>query len=132
MASPGLPINSAQQPYKESINFPSILGAPCPSVPKKRDLGVDSAQVLQSREEMGHLCPVGEWEVGVREGLTEAGGSPGLEDPLEEGMATHPCILAWRIPIDRGAWWAAVHGVAKSWTRLKRLSSSSRFFSEKK
>ena len=29
-------------------------------------------------------------------------------------------------PMDRGAWWAAVHGVAKSRTRLKRLSSSSR------
>ena len=28
-------------------------------------------------------------------------------------------------PMDGGAWWAAVHGVAKSWTRLKRLSSSS-------
>ena len=28
-------------------------------------------------------------------------------------------------PRDRGAWWAAVHGVAQSWTRLKRLSSSS-------
>ena len=28
-------------------------------------------------------------------------------------------------PMDRGAWLAAVHGVAKSWTRLKRLSSSS-------
>ena len=23
---------------------------------------------------------------------------PGSEDPLEEGMATHSCILAWRIP----------------------------------
>ena len=56
---------------RKSINFPSILRAPRPSVPKKRDLGVDSAQALQSREEMGHLCPVGEWEVGVREGLTE-------------------------------------------------------------
>ena len=42
----------------------------------------------------------------------------GREDPLQEGMATHPSILAWRIPIDRGAWWAMVHGVAKSWTRL--------------
>ena len=31
-------------------------------------------------------------------------------------MATHSSVLAWRIP--RGAWWAAVHGVAKSWTRL--------------
>ena len=28
-------------------------------------------------------------------------------------------------PRDRGAWWAAVYGVAQSWTRLKRLSSSS-------
>ena len=28
-------------------------------------------------------------------------------------------------PVDRGAWWAAVHGVSKSRTRLKRLSSSS-------
>ena len=29
----------------------------------------------------------------------------GGEDLLEEGMATHSSILAWRIPIDRGAWW---------------------------
>ena len=28
-------------------------------------------------------------------------------------------------PRDGGAWWAAVYGVAQSWTRLKRLSSSS-------
>jgi len=30
--------------------------------------------------------------------------SLGREDPLEEGMATHSSILAWRIPMDRGAW----------------------------
>ena len=40
----------------------------------------------------------------------------GREDPLEEVMATHSSILAWRIPVDRGAWQATVHGVAKSWT----------------
>ena len=40
------------------------------------------------------------------------------EDTLEEGMATHSSILAWGISMDRGAWWAAVHGVAKSQTRL--------------
>ena len=39
--------------------------------------------------------------------------------PLEEGMATHSSILAWRIPMDREAWVGAiVHGVTKSWIRL--------------
>ena len=42
--------------------------------------------------------------------------SLGWEDPLEKEMATHSTILAWRIPMDRGAWWAIVHRVAKSWT----------------
>ena len=44
--------------------------------------------------------------------------SLGWKDPLEEGMATHSSILAWRIPVDRGTWWATVHGVTKSQTRL--------------
>ena len=39
---------------------------------------------------------------------------PGLGRPLKEGMATHSSILAWRIPMDRGAWWATVPGVTKS------------------
>ena len=41
-----------------------------------------------------------------------------LERSLEEGMgiATHSSILVWRIPTDRGAWLAAVHGVTKSQT----------------
>ena len=34
------------------------------------------------------------------------------EDTLEEGMAIHSSILAWRIPMDRGAWQAIVHRVA--------------------
>ena len=36
------------------------------------------------------------------------------EDPLEEGKATHSSILAWRLPTDRVAWQATVHGVTKS------------------
>ena len=40
--------------------------------------------------------------------------SLGWENPLEEGMATHSSVLAWRVPMNRGAWWATVHGVAKS------------------
>ena len=47
----------------------------------------------------------------------------GGEDPLEEGMATHSSILAWRILMDRGAWWPTVHGVTKSQTRLKQPST---------
>ena len=48
--------------------------------------------------------------------------SLGQEDSREEGLTTHSSILAWRIPMDRGAWWATVHGVAKSQTWLKWLS----------
>ena len=43
--------------------------------------------------------------------------SLGWEDPLEEGMAAHSSILAWRIRMDRGAWWAEVHSTAKSQTQ---------------
>ena len=39
--------------------------------------------------------------------------SLGWEDPLEECMATRSSILARRIPMERGTWWAIVHGVAK-------------------
>ena len=40
----------------------------------------------------------------------------GWEDPLEEGMATHSSIFAWRIPMDRREWQGTVHGVANGWT----------------
>ena len=48
--------------------------------------------------------------------------SLGWEDPLEESMATHSSILAWIIPMDRGAWWATVHGIAES-DMTERLST---------
>ena len=40
----------------------------------------------------------------------------GWEDPLEEEIATHSSILAWRNPMDRGPWRATVHGVTKNGT----------------
>ena len=46
-------------------------------------------------------------------------GDLGWEDPLEEGMAIHSSILAWRIPMDKGVWWATVLSVAKSRTQLR-------------
>ena len=42
----------------------------------------------------------------------------GWENPLQEGMVTHFSLLAWRIPMDRGAWQATIHGLSKSETRL--------------
>ena len=48
------------------------------------------------------------WETQVR--------SLGWEDPLEEGMETHSSILGWGMPMDRRAWWATAHEVAKSQT----------------
>ena len=65
--------------------------------------------------------------------------SPDWEDPLEKGTASYPLQYSGlensmdyplqcsclENPRDGGAWWAAVYGVAQSWTRLKRLSSSS-------
>ena len=45
------------------------------------------------------------WEIWVR--------SLGWEDPLEEGMATHISVLAWRVLMDREAWRATVHGITE-------------------
>ena len=44
--------------------------------------------------------------------------SLGWEYPLEQGTVTHSSIPAWRIRMDRGAWWVVVHGVTKNWTQL--------------
>ena len=41
-----------------------------------------------------------------------------LVSRMEKAMAPHSSTLAWKNPMDGGAWWAAVHGVAKSQTRL--------------
>ena len=49
--------------------------------------------------------------------------SPGWEDPLEEGMATHSSTLAWTIPMDRGAWEVIVHGVGKESDITEQLST---------
>ena len=59
--------------------------------------------------------------------LRDSGLIPGWEDPLEEGTATHPSVLAWRIPWTEEA---TVHRVTKSWTRLKQLSMHARWLRE--
>ena len=57
--------------------------------------------------------PLAVWEIWVQ--------SLDLEDPLEKEMATHSNILAWRIPMNRGAWQATAYGITKSWTRLSTV-----------
>ena len=46
---------------------------------------------------------------------------------LEKAMATHSSTLPWKIPMDGGAWWAAVHGVARSQTRLSDFTCTFHF-----
>ena len=55
----------------------------------------------------------------------DPGSIPGLGTSPGEGNGTPLQYFCLENPMDEGAWWAAVHGVAQSWTRLKQLSSSS-------
>ena len=72
----------------------------------------------------GHCFP------GVSDGKESACnvGDLGWEDPLEEGKATHSSILAWRIPVDRGTWWATTHRITESDT-AEQLSTTLPFLS---
>ena len=56
------------------------------------------------------------------EDLRGCGFNPWVQKILEEGLAAHTSILAWRIPMDRGAWWTTVHRVTKNLTQLKQLT----------
>ena len=53
------------------------------------------------------ICNAGDWIPSL-----------GWEEPLEKGMVTHSSILAWRVPMDKGAWQATVHGVTQGQTQL--------------
>ena len=47
----------------------------------------------------------------------------GQKEPLEEGIAIHSSILAWRILMDRGAWWETARGVPKESDMTEQLST---------
>ena len=57
--------------------------------------------------------------------IRDAGSIPELGRPPGGGLSNPLQYSCLENPRDGGAWWAAVSGVAQSWTRLKRLSSSS-------
>ena len=54
--------------------------------------------------------------------ISKAASTLGLGRSPGGRQGNPPSILAWRIPMVRGAWWTTVCGVAKSWTQLKQLS----------
>ena len=58
--------------------------------------------------------------------VRDAGLIPGLERSLEEGVATRFNFLTWRVLWTEEPWRATIHGVAKTWTRLKQLSTQAR------
>ena len=58
--------------------------------------------------------------------LKDAGPIPGLGRSLGEGHGNPLQYSCLESPLDRGAWWATVHRVAKSWAWLKRLSMHTR------
>ena len=59
----------------------------------------------------------------VREGdIRDVGSVPGLGRSPGEGNGDPLQYSCLENPMDRGAWWAMVHRVAKSWTQLKQLS----------
>ena len=64
------------------------------------------------------------WKMHVGEGESQLGVPSAAHDGLRHRQASEgvfaffPFILAWRILMDRGAWWVTVHGITKSWTRL--------------
>ena len=87
------------------------------SRPTTKCLAVDSQkQELQRGNRFPESKPPGSSEVKNLPAVQEVW-LLDQEDPLEEGMATHSSILAWRIPWT-GDWRATVHGVAKSQTQL--------------
>ena len=62
----------------------------------------------------------------VREGdIRDVGSVPGLGRSPGEGNGDPLQYSCLENPMDRGAWWAMVHRVAKSWTQLKQLSMHS-------
>ena len=48
--------------------------------------------------------------------------------PFGEGNGNPPQYSSLENPVDRGAWWAAVHGVTQSQTQLKRLAAAAAAF----
>ena len=112
----------SRQEYWSGLQFPSPEDLPSPGIEPGSPALKSAHYTIQSVQLNGFsyiyislVAPMVKNPSVVRENWVR---SLGWEDPLEQGMATHSSTLAWRIPMDRGAWRATVYGFEKSWTRL--------------
>ena len=51
-------------------------------------------------------------------------GDLGWEDLLKEGVGPFSSILVWKLPTDRGTWWATAHGGHKESDMTEQLSTA--------
>ena len=65
------------------------------------------------------------WSLSGRESACQCRKIPWRRKPTP--IATHSSTLAWKNPMDRGAWWAVVYGVMKSWTQLSNFTFTFHF-----
>ena len=67
--------------------------------------------MMRWQDYVGLPCWLRWWRLRLH--AAELGLIPGLEDPVEKGMTTHSGILAWKIPMDRGARWIQSMGLQR-------------------
>ena len=117
----GTQLSSQSNSHIHTYSTPITLSGPTPTVRKSHIHLFASLPVFTTRPciQEGKASLVAQLAKNLPAMQENWVWSLGWEDPLEEGMATHFSILAWRRPMDR-AWWATVHGV----TSQTRLSNS--------
>ena len=101
---------------KQTLQSEEILGS------------IYKSDLLKSRDNILGACqvaPVVKNPLANAEDTRDPGSTPGSKNPLEEEVSTTPIFLPEN-SMDRGAWWATVHGVAKSWTQLRAHTYNTR------
>ena len=81
----------------------------CPTLWDPMNCSTPGFPVLHYLCVCSNSCPLSQVVLVVKNLAANGRDARCQEDPLEEGMATHSSILAWRIPVDRGDWQATVH-----------------------
>ena len=106
-----LPMGFSRQEYWSGLPFPSPGDLP--------DAGIEPKSLLSSAL-AGRFSKISPANAGD---IRDAGLIPGLGKSPGEGNGNPLQYSCLENPIDRGAWQAIVHGVAKSWTWLKQVST---------